>query len=104
MVYLPKMKDLKRYFCSSCGHYCILMNDYLESKPTRKIDDSKIVNETLTFILFNTKQTTVYIKRENGYELQKRLLCPGCLLPICYHQDSKYVYFISDSLTLDVDL
>ncbi|CXJ28721.1 conserved Plasmodium protein, unknown function [Plasmodium berghei] len=95
------------YFCFLCGNNCLISEININKLPIRKVDNS-IIFPTLKFInkkFHKTQNKKILIKRQNGIEIQYRILCNECEAPIGYttslNNDEQYLYYYDYSLVTD---
>lgn len=89
------------YYCNSCGDYVFLMNFYLDACPERPFDKAIVVDEEHKVVKMNTIDgEAIIIKRINGFEKREILNCSNCQIPVAYHQNTRYLYIIPDSVSL----
>ena len=71
-----------------CGQFILVNNLPLESLPRRPIDGSYVLTndgpERLTYKLSVDEGETVMVKRENGYELQRKSLYAIPMILRCF--------------------
>ncbi|CAA9991266.1 conserved Plasmodium protein, unknown function [Plasmodium knowlesi strain H] len=97
-------KDFFLYFCFLCGYNCLISETDVADLPRRTTDGSiifpfkKIVHKKF----HKTKKEHILIRRkEDALEVQFRILCKECGVPIGYvnslDQDNAFIYYYSYS-------
>ncbi|VWU50848.1 conserved protein, unknown function [Hepatocystis sp. ex Piliocolobus tephrosceles] len=102
-------KDFLVYFCFLCGYTCLISEVDISTLPTRKTDNSIIFPfKKITHKKIHKKQKDrIIIKRKNGIEIQYRLLCKDCNVPIGYtnnlsdDNENSFIYYYHYSLLTD---
>ncbi|CRH02888.1 conserved Plasmodium protein, unknown function [Plasmodium relictum] len=100
-------KDFLIYFCFLCGFNCLISEIDINNLPTRKTDSSIIFPCKKIIHKKNHKIQTkrILIKRRDGVEVQYRILCKECNVPIGYindlNYDNSYIYYYNYSMLKD---
>ena len=86
-------KNLQVYHCL-CGELCLIMDEFLEKLPFRKLDKSRVIDSSKHVLKLKLddpqEDEVVYLQREHGIERQLRKRCKNCGLAILYTADQKY--------------
>lgn len=80
-----------------CGQLSLIGNVVLEKLPLRKSDGARVLDPKINAHKITTSTDNpekIYIKRDNGIELQKRFKCKKCSLPLFYRCDNPSITFI----------
>eukprot|EP01071_Lankesteria_metandrocarpae_P002184 Lankesteria_metandrocarpae@DN2143_c0_g1_i1.p1 len=123
----PTSAQLYRYYCSVCGVMAAVSNAAIvrpdddhensvgpEAVPRRGTDGAIVVTDDYFLKLYtSTNAERRLLKRFNGIEVQYRLKCTGCGLPVCYkttddsaavnasavmHPSSKCTFFFKEGI------
>lgn len=100
-------KNLQVYHCL-CGELCLIMDEFLEKLPFRKLDKSRVIDTSKHVLKLklddSQEDEVVYLQREHGIEKQLRKRCKNCGLTILYtadqrnHKDAEILFVINGSL------
>ncbi|CRL07224.1 CLUMA_CG020205, isoform A [Clunio marinus] len=99
-------EKLKTFYCI-CGQLSLIGNVILERLPLRKVDGARVLDPKINAHKITTAEhpEKIYIKREEGIEVQKRYNCKKCSLPLFYRCDNPSITFIiSKSLRGKADI
>ncbi|KAI8901998.1 hypothetical protein BC833DRAFT_521602 [Globomyces pollinis-pini] len=87
------------FHCLYCGEYVLTVDSTFDLLPKRPVDSSIVLDEDKLNVHINMSPIDpVIIKRASGFEKQLRYSCPGCQLPLAYHQGGRYLYILQNAV------